>query len=39
MHRATPYDDVGQRRDLHRTTVSDEMNSVERQRGPQHSAA
>jgi alpha-ketoglutarate-dependent 2,4-dichlorophenoxyacetate dioxygenase len=39
MHRATPYDDIGQRRVLHRTTVSDEMNSVERQRGPQHSAA
>ena len=39
MHRATPYDDVAQRRDLHRTTVSDEMNSVERERGSTPSAA
>lgn len=39
MHRATPYDEMTVRRVLHRTTVSDEMNSVERERGPQHSAA
>jgi hypothetical protein len=39
MHRATPYDEMAVRRVLHRTTVSDEMNSVERERGPQHSAA
>jgi len=30
MHRATAYDEFGQRRVLHRTTVSDEINSVER---------
>jgi alpha-ketoglutarate-dependent 2,4-dichlorophenoxyacetate dioxygenase len=30
MHRALPYDDINQRRVLHRTTVSDEVNSVER---------
>jgi alpha-ketoglutarate-dependent taurine dioxygenase len=30
MHRATPYDELGQRRVLHRTTVSDEINTVER---------
>lgn len=30
MHRATEYDDLGARRDLQRTTVSDEINSVER---------
>ena len=29
MHRARPYDDMTQRRVLHRTTVSDEINSVE----------
>jgi alpha-ketoglutarate-dependent 2,4-dichlorophenoxyacetate dioxygenase len=39
MHRATPYDEMSVRRVLHRTTVSDEMNSVERERGQQHSAA
>ena len=30
MHRARPYDDTGVRRVLQRTTVSDEINSVER---------
>lgn len=30
MHRAMPYDEMAERRVLHRTTVSDEMNSVER---------
>jgi alpha-ketoglutarate-dependent 2,4-dichlorophenoxyacetate dioxygenase len=32
MHRGRPYDDVQHRRVLHRTTVSDEINSVERER-------
>jgi alpha-ketoglutarate-dependent 2,4-dichlorophenoxyacetate dioxygenase len=32
MHRGRPYDDARQRRVLHRTTVSDEINSVERER-------
>ena len=30
MHRATPYDEFNTRRDLQRTTVSDEINSVKR---------
>lgn len=30
MHRGCPYDDTRHRRDMHRTTVSDEINSVER---------
>jgi alpha-ketoglutarate-dependent 2,4-dichlorophenoxyacetate dioxygenase len=30
MHRGRPYDDARHRRVLHRTTVSDEINSVER---------
>jgi alpha-ketoglutarate-dependent 2,4-dichlorophenoxyacetate dioxygenase len=30
MHRACPYDDTTARRDLRRTTVSDEINTVER---------
>jgi alpha-ketoglutarate-dependent 2,4-dichlorophenoxyacetate dioxygenase len=30
MHRALPYDEMNQRRVLHRTTVSDEINTVER---------
>ncbi|MCG8542598.1 MAG: hypothetical protein MJE12_00175 [Alphaproteobacteria bacterium] len=30
MHRARPYDDMTERRVMHRTTVSDEINSVER---------
>ena len=30
MHRATTYDQFNTRRDLQRTTVSDEINSVER---------
>lgn len=33
MHRALPYDDMDQRRVLHRTTVSDEINTVERLAG------
>ena len=32
MHRGRPYDDTRHRRDMHRTTVSDEINSVERER-------
>jgi hypothetical protein len=32
MHRGRPYDDTRHRRVLHRTTVSDEINSVERER-------
>jgi alpha-ketoglutarate-dependent 2,4-dichlorophenoxyacetate dioxygenase len=34
MHRGRPYDDTRHRRDMHRTTVSDEINSVERERRP-----
>ena len=33
MHRAMPYDEMNQRRVLHRTTVSDEINTVERLAG------
>jgi alpha-ketoglutarate-dependent 2,4-dichlorophenoxyacetate dioxygenase len=33
MHRGRPYDDTKHRRDMHRTTVSDEINTVERERG------
>src|SRR5215469_1023341 len=33
MHRGRPYDDTQYRRDMHRTTVSDELNTVERARG------
>jgi len=33
MHRGRPYDDTKHRRDMHRTTVSDELNTVERERG------
>ena len=35
LHHASrpPYDDTKYRRDMHRTTVSDEINSVERERG------
>ena len=32
MHRGREYDDTKCRRDMHRTTVSDEINSVERER-------
>jgi alpha-ketoglutarate-dependent 2,4-dichlorophenoxyacetate dioxygenase len=32
MHRGRPYDEAKYRRDMHRTTVSDEINSVERER-------
>jgi alpha-ketoglutarate-dependent 2,4-dichlorophenoxyacetate dioxygenase len=32
MHRGRPYDETTYRRDMHRTTVSDEINSVERER-------
>lgn len=38
MHRGRPYDDTRYRRDMHRTTVSDEINSVERERGRQTAA-
>jgi alpha-ketoglutarate-dependent 2,4-dichlorophenoxyacetate dioxygenase len=38
MHRGRPYDDTKYRRDMHRTTVSDEINSVERERGRQTAA-
>jgi alpha-ketoglutarate-dependent 2,4-dichlorophenoxyacetate dioxygenase len=34
MHRGRPYDDTKYRRDMHRTTVSDEINSVERESAP-----
>ena len=30
MHRAQPYEEMAERRVLHRTTVSDEINTVER---------
>ena len=33
MHRGRPYDDTRHRRDMHRTTVSDEINSFERAQG------
>jgi alpha-ketoglutarate-dependent 2,4-dichlorophenoxyacetate dioxygenase len=33
MHRGRPYDDTMHRRDMHRTTVSDEINTVECERG------
>jgi alpha-ketoglutarate-dependent 2,4-dichlorophenoxyacetate dioxygenase len=33
MHRALPYDEMKERRVLHRTTVSDEINTVERLAG------
>lgn len=39
MHRATEYDDLGARRDLQRTTVSDEINSVERREMERGTAA
>ena len=39
MHRARPYNEMVDRRDLHRTTVSDEINSVERARQERSSAA
>jgi alpha-ketoglutarate-dependent 2,4-dichlorophenoxyacetate dioxygenase len=35
MHRGRPYDEARYRRDMHRTTVSDEINSIERERGRQ----
>ncbi len=38
MHRGRPYDEAKYRRVLHRTTVSDEINSVERERGAQSAA-
>jgi alpha-ketoglutarate-dependent 2,4-dichlorophenoxyacetate dioxygenase len=38
MHRGRPYDDTRYRRDMHRTTVSDEINSVERERSAQGAA-
>jgi alpha-ketoglutarate-dependent 2,4-dichlorophenoxyacetate dioxygenase len=39
MHRATPFDEMAVKRILHRTTVSDEINTVERRQGERHSAA
>ncbi|PPR62015.1 MAG: Alpha-ketoglutarate-dependent 2,4-dichlorophenoxyacetate dioxygenase [Alphaproteobacteria bacterium MarineAlpha4_Bin2] len=39
MHRATEYDDLNVRRDLQRTTVSDEINSVERRQVERESVA
>jgi alpha-ketoglutarate-dependent 2,4-dichlorophenoxyacetate dioxygenase len=39
MHRGRPYDDTKHRRDMHRTTVSDEINSVERECGGQSAAS
>jgi len=39
MHRATPFDEMNVRRILHRTTVSDELNTVERREAERHSAA
>ena len=39
MHRATEYDDLNARRDLQRTTVSDEINSVERREMERGNAA
>jgi len=38
MHRGRPYDEAKYRRDMHRTTVSDEVNTVERERGAQSAA-
>jgi len=38
MHRGRPYDEAKYRRDMHRTTVSDEINSVERERAGQSAA-
>jgi alpha-ketoglutarate-dependent 2,4-dichlorophenoxyacetate dioxygenase len=38
MHRGRPYDEAKYRRVLHRTTVSDEINSVEREREAQSAA-
>ncbi len=38
MHRGRPYDDTRHRRDMHRTTVSDEINSIERERGRESAA-
>jgi alpha-ketoglutarate-dependent 2,4-dichlorophenoxyacetate dioxygenase len=39
MHRATPFDEMKVKRVLHRTTVSDEINTVERRQGVRTSAA
>ena len=38
MHRGRPYDEGKYRRDMHRTTVSDEVNTVERERSAQSAA-
>ena len=38
MHRGREYDDTKCRRDMHRTTVSDEINSVEREQGQESRA-
>jgi len=39
MHRGRPYDEAKYRRDMHRTTVSDEINTVERAEAARGSAA
>ena len=39
LHRATEYDELNARRDLQRTTVSDEINSVERREMESNSRA
>ena len=39
MHRATPFNEMNVRRVLHRTTVSDGVNTVERRHAERHSAA
>ena len=38
MRRGRPYDEAKYTRDMHRTTVSDEVNSVERERGARYAA-
>jgi len=38
MHRGRPYDEAKYRRDMHRTTVSDELNTIERERGAESAA-
>ena len=39
MHRGRPYDEAKYRREMHRTTVSDEINTVERAEAARGSAA
>ena len=38
MHRGRAYDDTKYKRDMHRTTVSDEINTIERERGQESMA-